>query len=113
LDGPPVPNGKVVIPVVIGDNCATLPPEDFALSPKQMFSFKDRSVPGQSIEFEPISEPWTQYKLADGTQVKIKTVLLQTARLDEYNDNGDPFYQFQFQQIVATVVPEELKQKKQ
>jgi hypothetical protein len=35
--------------------------------------------------------------LADGTEVKVKMVLLNAARLDEFNEQGEPVYQFQFQ----------------
>jgi hypothetical protein len=34
-------------------------------------------------------------------------------RLEEYNDKGDPVYQFSLQQIIGTEIPEELKRKKQ
>jgi hypothetical protein len=39
-------------------------------------------------------------------------ILLDVVRLDEYNDNGDPVYQFSAQYLTATQTPEELKKKK-
>jgi hypothetical protein len=67
------------------------------LPPKKLYPYLNRQVPGQAVEFEPASEPWSQYRLADGTEVKVKMVLLNAARLDEFNEQGEPVYQFQFQ----------------
>jgi hypothetical protein len=83
------------------------------LTPKKTYPYLGRQVPGQPVEFEPTSEPWSQYKLADGTELKVKMVLLNVARLDEFNEQGEPVYQFQFQQILGVVAPEELKRKAQ
>jgi hypothetical protein len=97
-------------------NCATLKPlltEDSPLAEKRKYQVGDRQVSGQPVEFESIAEPYCQFKLEDGSNVKAKMTLLNAARLDEYSDNGDPLYQFQFQQIIAVVVPEALKRKKQ
>ncbi len=83
------------------------------MSPKNLYPYLNRQVPGQTVEFEPTAEPWSQYKLADGTQVKVKMVLLNAARLDEFNEKGEPVYVFQFQQILGVVAPDELKRKSQ
>jgi hypothetical protein len=87
--------------------------EDDALTPKKMYVHEGRQIPGQSIPFESGSEPFTLYKLDDGTQVKLKVVLLDVARLDDYNAQGEPIYQFQFQQIIGVVAPDALKRKAQ
>jgi hypothetical protein len=95
--------------------CVTLPTlqqEGSRVSPKKTFLLGDKQVLGESIEVESSSEPWAQYTLADGTTVKAKMVLLEAVRLEAHNDlNGDPIYQFQFQQIIGTVSPESLKRK--
>jgi hypothetical protein len=83
------------------------------LAEKQKYQVGNRQVLGQEIEFEPVAEPWSQFKLADGSQIKAKLILVNVARLDEYTDQGDPVYQFQIQQIVTVIAPEELKRKKQ
>lgn len=83
------------------------------MAPKSAFPFQGRQVAGENIDFEPTAEPFSQYTLADGTSVKAKLVMLNAARLEEFNDNGDPFYQFNFQQIIGVVVPPELKRKVQ
>lgn len=83
------------------------------MGPKKPYLYQDRQVQGQTIEFESKGEPWNQYTLEDGTQLKIKVVLLGAVRLDEYNDHGQPIYQFQLQQLVGADVPPELLRKTQ
>jgi hypothetical protein len=83
------------------------------LTPKKTYLYQNRQVPGQAVDFEPTAEPWGQYKLADGSEVKVKIVLLNAARLDEFSEQGEPLYQFQFQHIVTIVVPDSLKRKAQ
>jgi hypothetical protein len=69
-------------------------------------------VSGASLGFDAKAENWQQYQLDDGSVLKIKLVLLDVIKLDgEFNDNGDPVYQFAAQQIVTVVVPDELKRK--
>ena len=85
------------------------------LAAKQTVPYQGRQVSAQMVEFEAKTpEQFSQYKLEDGTEVKVKTVLLSVLRLDnEYNENGDPVYQFQIQQIIGAVVPDNLKRKPQ
>jgi hypothetical protein len=50
-------------------------------------------VPADQVEFEAEKEPWTIYKLEDGTVVKIKTILGNVSRLvDRYKPDGEPIY---------------------
>jgi hypothetical protein len=94
-------------------NLSTTSDERENVSEKRTFPYKDRQVPGQSIEIEMSSEPWAQYTLTDGSMVKVKLVLLDVIRLDTHNDQGDPVYQFQFQQIIGVEAAESLKRKPQ
>jgi len=94
-------------------NLHTSPREECALSPKNMYPYMGRQVPGQIIDFDPAPEPWGIYKLADGSEIRAKLVLLGVVRLDEFNEQGDPIYQFQFQQIIGVNVPDALKRKAQ
>lgn len=109
-------NGNLLNAIEINGVCATIAPssrEEDTLSPKKTYLFQNRQVPGQDIPFEPTAEPWGQYKLADGSEVKVKIVLINAARLDEFTEQGDPLYQFQFQHIVTIVSPDSLKRKPQ
>jgi hypothetical protein len=109
-------DGKPIGAIEIDGKCATLfalLTEEYALSPKNTYPYQGRQVPGQTVEFDSTVEPWSQYKLADGTEVKVKMILMNAARLDEFNEQGDPVYQFQFQQIIGIVAPDTLKRKAQ
>ncbi len=93
-------------------NLSTLSGEDHPL-PKKMFTVGPKQISGESVEFDATAEPWSQFKLADGSEVKVKIVMLNAARLDDFTDAGDPMYQFQFQQIISVVAPDSLKRKAQ
>ena len=79
------------------------------MGPEKVFKFQGRDVPGHQVDFEARAEVWSNYSLEDGTQLKLKTVLLEVIRLDEYNAAGDPIYMFSAHQIVSVTVPDELK----
>lgn len=81
------------------------------MGPKKTFEYQGRKVQGQSVDFTAKSENWQQYELEDGSQLKMKIVLLDVVRLDEYNENGDPVYQFSAQQLIGIQVPDEFKKK--
>ena len=83
------------------------------MGPEKTVEFQGRQVKGRSVDFESTGENWNQYKLEDGSVLKIKTVLMEVMRLDHYSDNGDPTYQFVAQQIVAVQVADNLKRKAQ
>jgi hypothetical protein len=50
-------------------------------------------VPAEQLDFESDKEPWTVYRLEDGTVLKVKTILASVARLiDRYKPDGEPIY---------------------
>jgi len=69
--------------------------------------------PGDTVAFESNSEPFSQYTLADGTTLKAKMILVDAVRLETHDEQGNPVYQFQFQQILGIVAPDSLKRKAQ
>ena len=68
---------------------------------------------GEEVDFENAKEEWNIYKLADGTTLKIKLVLVNVVRSrDKYDPLGNPIYGITSQNIVKTLnVPEKLKRK--
>lgn len=80
---------------------------------KKMYDFQGRKVPGQDVLFESKGENWNLYTLDDGSTLRVKLVLLEVARLDEYNDRGEPVYMVSAQQLLGVQVPDELKKKPQ
>lgn len=82
------------------------------MPPKKLYPFNGKMVPGEPVEVNESTEPWAQFALSDGTNVKAKMVLLEVVRLEAHHEaTGDPVYQFQFQQIIGIVAPDALKRK--
>ena len=68
---------------------------------------------GEEVDFENEKESWNVYKLADGTTLKIKLVLVNVVRSrDKYDPLGNPIYGITSQNIVKALnVPEKLRRK--
>jgi hypothetical protein len=79
--------------------------------PKRTVQFQGREVQGEGVEFEIEREAFNSYLLQDGTTLKLKSVVIEIVRLDQFNRAGDPVYVIRSQNIVAAVVPENLKKK--
>jgi hypothetical protein len=82
---------------------------------QKVVDYLGRKVKGEVIDFQSASaENFNNYSLADGTSMKLKTILLEVVRVvGEYGPTGDPIYVFTAQQIVNIVPPDNLKQRKQ
>ncbi len=61
------------------------------------------------IEFTVRDEPWTKYKLEDGTLVFGRLVILKIFRGDEYDATGQPIYGWQSQNLFTTICPKTLR----
>jgi len=62
------------------------------------------------VGFTPIREEWNEYKLDDGTILKIKLVLVDVLRTEKHDPiTGDPHYIAKSVNIVTAIVPSELK----
>jgi len=70
-------------------------------------------IKGEEIDFTEMSkEAWNEYKLKDGTTIKVKYVVTGVFRVEQYNPNGDPIYGVRGQIVVRAVnVPYNLKAK--
>lgn len=69
-----------------------------------------RVVEGQEVNFETLKEGWNEYKLEDGTILKVKLVLAGVVRVEEYDPmTGSPHYFIKSTNVISTIVPDELK----
>ncbi len=59
------------------------------------------------IEFMVVSEPWVKYKLEDGTKLFVKLVVAKVNR--GFDQNGQPAYSVNSQNVVASHVPDPLR----
>jgi hypothetical protein len=68
---------------------------------------------GEEVDFENEKEHWNTYKLADGSTLKVKLVLVNVVRSrDNYDSLGNPIYGITSQNIVKVLnAPKKLKQK--
>lgn len=64
------------------------------------------------VPMDSIHEQQSQYQLADGSILQLRTVVLQVFRLkDHFNAENDPIYVVKSQNMVTTVVPDHLKKR--
>lgn len=70
-----------------------------------------RKVTATKLDFETITEPWSEYELEDGTTLKAKVVATGVARIDpeDHGQGDEPLYNLNSETVVRTSeVPEEL-----
>jgi hypothetical protein len=61
------------------------------------------------LDFTTVAEPWAEYELEDGTQIRIKPVLAQIFRvIDQFQPNGDPVYGLQIGTLPVFTIPPDL-----
>lgn len=64
------------------------------------------------IDFSEEKEFWNEYKLEDGTTLKVKLVLRGVKRLSRYEPDGTPVYVINSMNVVRAInVPSEIKAK--
>ncbi len=69
-----------------------------------------RVIEAEDVDFDVVKEEWNEYRLKDGTVLKIKLVIGSVIRTEDYNPmTGDPTYLLQSTNVVKAVVPEKLK----
>ncbi len=77
---------------------------------KKRVRFGQEMIDGEEVEFEPLVERWNEYRLSDGTLLKMKMAITKIFRLDKYNDVGEPIYLVSSNTLLsASVLPELMK----
>jgi hypothetical protein len=67
-------------------------------------------APAVEVAVNESTERWTDINLADGTQIRIKTIVLAVYRVDGHYDNdGNPLYQLKANQIMTVTSPEHMR----
>ena len=79
------------------------------MSEEREYDFQGKKVLGQEINFETEKEEWNIYRLADGTVVKVKNVLVSIVRVNEYDQAGNPVYLVNAAPVIGMDVPANLK----
>jgi len=69
-----------------------------------------KMIEADVVEVVESSEPWSVYKLSDGTELRVKFVLGVVYRArTAMSKEGEPIYVARSQNVVVAVVPDHLK----
>ena len=63
------------------------------LSPKDL-------AEGEELDFETVKEAWNEYKLGDGSTLRVKLVVSKAKRLKKHKPDGEPIYIIQSTNIL-------------
>jgi len=69
----------------------------------------DKTVEGTLVDFETMREEYNAYKLADGAVIRMKTVVTNIIRTEEFTPTGEPVYIVNSQNVLVADVPDELR----
>lgn len=78
--------------------------------PKVQLPGSQTAVDATEVNVEEATERWTDIRLADGSQIRIKTVILGVLRLEgQYDGDGNPLYQLKANQVMTVNSPDHLR----
>lgn len=67
-------------------------------------------VDAVEVPVEEATERWTDIRLTDGSQIRMKTVVIAVVRIvGKYDNDGSPTYSLKANQIMAVNAPDHLK----
>lgn len=70
-----------------------------------------KMVDGVDVNFKVKKEEWNEYELEDGTILKFKSVVTKIVRTEEYNEQNEPIYSINSQNVASAKIPNELKKR--
>jgi hypothetical protein len=67
---------------------------------------------GEELDWSDSKEYWNEYKLTDGTTLKVKLILKGVKRLKKYGPDGTPLYLIMSDNVLRVLdVPKQLRAK--
>jgi hypothetical protein len=69
----------------------------------------DKTIGGTLVDFETVREEYNSDKLSDGSMIRMKTVVTNIVRTDEFTPAGEPIYVVNSQNVLVADVPDDLK----
>lgn len=72
-------------------------------------NFGGRDVEATEVGFKGTKEEWNEYQTDDGTILRLKVVVSEVYRLDEYDQDSKPIYVIKSSNVLSSSVPEHLK----
>ncbi|HEV8595717.1 MAG TPA: hypothetical protein VGR51_09335 [Thermoplasmata archaeon] len=78
---------------------------------KVVSPISQREVEAIEVDFDADAEPWSTYKLSDGTTLKLRTTVTGVFRLEgEHDQMGNPLYNVSHTTLIRVLnVPKNLK----
>src|SRR5215510_8100806 len=73
----------------------------------------DKTIEGTLVDFETVREEYNSYKLSDGSMIRMKTVVTNIIRTEEFTPTGEPIYVVNSQNVLVADVPDGLKKPAQ
>jgi hypothetical protein len=96
--------GNPVYDLNMKEVVGVIPPPDLLGTPTP-FEKKElgESITDEDMSFTLVQQPWNEYKLEDGTTIKIMAVLTIVSKTSKYDKNGEPVYLLNFQPMVKGI----------
>jgi len=69
----------------------------------------DKTVEGTLVDFQTMREEYNSYKLSDGAVIRMKTVVTNIIRTEDFTPTGEPVYIVNSQNVLVADVPDELR----
>ena len=69
--------------------------------------YQNRVIQGVSMEFDAERENWNEYRLEDGSLVRVRTVVSDIVKTDEPTETGEPLIIVRSTTLIAYSEPEE------
>jgi len=73
----------------------------------------DKTIEGTLVDFETVREEYNSYKLSDGSTIRMKMVVTNIIRTEEFTPTGEPVYIVNSQNVLVADVPDQLKKQEQ
>lgn len=68
-----------------------------------------KQVEGIEMDFTAKKEEWNEYELSEGSTVRIKLVITNIVKTNDYDNEGNPIYMVKSTNVVSVSVPQHLK----
>lgn len=72
-------------------------------------NFGGRIVEATELGFKGLKEEWNEYQAEDGALLRLKVVVSEIFRLDEFDQDNKPIYVIKSSNVLSSSVPEHLK----
>lgn len=71
-----------------------------------------QEIQGKLVDVVSSKEEWSEYKLEDGTIIKVKNILVKLIDFNQTNPDGTKAYATQFQPVINVIEPLEKQVEK-